>query len=78
MRRRFRIATLSFCLLLAVSLFSLISVDSLKAQEKFPSKPIKFIIPYAPGSATDTVARIMNEELRQIRVVWKSYFLDVR
>jgi tripartite-type tricarboxylate transporter receptor subunit TctC len=35
------------------------------AQDKFPSKPVKVIVPYAPGGATDIVARIVGEQMRQ-------------
>jgi tripartite-type tricarboxylate transporter receptor subunit TctC len=36
------------------------------AQDKYPSKPVKIIVPYAPGGATDIVARIVGEQMRQI------------
>jgi tripartite-type tricarboxylate transporter receptor subunit TctC len=37
-----------------------------EAQDKFPSSPIRFILPYGPGTATDIITRVMCEELRQI------------
>jgi tripartite-type tricarboxylate transporter receptor subunit TctC len=33
------------------------------AQEKYPSRPIKVIVPYAPSGATDIVARIVGDEM---------------
>ena len=35
------------------------------AQTAYPSKPIKIIVPYAPGGLTDVVARLYSEQLRQ-------------
>lgn len=34
------------------------------AQDKYPSKPIKIVVPYGPGSATDIVIRIVGEQMR--------------
>jgi len=31
--------------------------------QAYPSKPIRFIIPYAPGGGTDVVARLIGQEL---------------
>jgi tripartite-type tricarboxylate transporter receptor subunit TctC len=36
------------------------------AQDKYPSRPIKVIVPYAPGGATDIVARIVGDEFQKI------------
>ena len=36
------------------------------AQDKYPSRPVKVLVPYAPGGATDIVARVVGEQLRQI------------
>jgi tripartite-type tricarboxylate transporter receptor subunit TctC len=34
------------------------------AQEKYPTRPIKILVPYAPGGATDIVARVLGDRLR--------------
>ena len=36
------------------------------AQDKYPGKPIRVLVPYAPGGATDIVARVVGEQIRQI------------
>jgi tripartite-type tricarboxylate transporter receptor subunit TctC len=36
-----------------------------QAQDKFPSKPIKVVVPFGAGSATDIVIRIVGEQMRQ-------------
>ena len=37
-----------------------------QAQDKYPSKPIKVVVPFGAGSATDIVIRIVGEQLRPI------------
>ena len=43
-----------------------LGVIAASAQEKYPSRPVKVIVPYAPGGATDITARIVGDEFQKI------------
>src|SRR5215831_14018400 len=36
------------------------------AQTPFPAKPIRIVVPYAPGGLTDVVSRLFAEQLRKV------------
>jgi len=59
-RRRLLSVALSFAV---VSLAGYISVAQAR---RFPDQPIKFVVPFGPGSGTDTSARYFARQLQQI------------
>jgi tripartite-type tricarboxylate transporter receptor subunit TctC len=41
------------------------SCNSLQADQNYPTKPVKLIVPFTPGSGSDTIARILARGLTQ-------------
>jgi len=60
--------------LLLVVLGLAVAGTAAEAQEKYPSKPVKILVPYGPGGATDIVARIVGEHLRD--VLGQAYYVE--
>src|SRR5438094_9291583 len=50
-----RLSALLFCMLAATA----------AAQENYPSRPVKILVPYGPGGATDIIARIVAQHLTE-------------
>jgi tripartite-type tricarboxylate transporter receptor subunit TctC len=50
-----------FCLLL----FCMVAAFTAAAQDHYPTKPVKVLVPYAPGGATDIIARIVAQRLTE-------------
>jgi len=46
----------------AVAVFA---ASTIAAAETYPARPVKMIVPFAPGSGSDIVARILADELRK-------------
>jgi tripartite-type tricarboxylate transporter receptor subunit TctC len=43
------------------ALFTVLDVQSVPAQEKFPSRPVEFIVPWGPGGGADQLARLTGK-----------------
>ncbi len=46
-------------------LFCMVAAFGAAAQDNYPAKPVKLLVPYAPGGATDIIARIVAQRLTE-------------
>src|ERR687896_2097816 len=53
-----------FVKLLGIALLALASAGA--GAQNWPQKPVRFIVPFAPGGATDIAARLLGEKLSQL------------
>src|SRR5437764_2634533 len=54
-----------FIAALFCTLSSIVVVTGAAAQDSYPSRPVRMIVPYAPGGATDIIARIVAQRLTE-------------
>jgi len=45
--------------------FVLVAFASLASAQSYPSKPIRFVVPYPPGGPLDTVARLLGQKVSE-------------
>lgn len=66
-RRSFGLAFISGCLLAALS-------HGATAQTAYPTRPVRFVVAFAPGGITDIIARLVSEKLSAS--LGQSFFVD--
>lgn len=49
----------------ALAAAALVPASGLRAQEAWPSRPIRFVVPYPPGGSTDVVGRLVGQALAE-------------
>ncbi|SFD03803.1 Tripartite-type tricarboxylate transporter, receptor component TctC [Bosea sp. CRIB-10] len=50
----------------ALAMLAAIAVLPVQAQDKYPSKPINMLVPFAAGGSSDVIARLVGEEMAQV------------
>ena len=51
------------CALSSAVMLSITGIGSAHAQTDYPNKPVRLVVPYAPGGATDVIGRVLAAQL---------------
>ena len=62
--------------LLALAACAALAAPAARAQGAYPSRPVKIVVPYAPGGPNDIMARLLAEKLTQMNGV--TFLVDNR
>jgi tripartite-type tricarboxylate transporter receptor subunit TctC len=52
-------------LILMIALFAATAADGVRAEDDYPKRPIRIIVPFPPGAGPDQVARLLSQYLQE-------------
>ncbi len=56
-------SAISLITVAVVALAALVPSDAVRAQESYPDRPVRVVVPYPAGGGTDTLARLVADQL---------------
>lgn len=64
-RNTFKTRRATLSVMAATALVALGATGAAQAQSDYPNKPIRLVVPYAPGGATDVIGRVLAKQLSE-------------
>ena len=53
----------------AMIVLPIFALTSLTFAQSYPTKPVRMIVPFPPGGATDLLARVVGQKLAEVSVI---------
>ena len=64
------------CLIRLLAAVCALLLPAAEAADRYPSRPVRFVVPYAPGGGSDTIARLLGQKLGER--LGQTFVIDTR